>query len=275
MGLFSQDRSFQPILDNIAKNRGIYESIDLPDYEEFNPELYNYESANYDLVGEDPALRAKQLDALARFQDLSEGGLSEMDEAGFLKARQLGDQVARSKTDAAINDAQVRGVAGSGQEFAMREQASQAAAQRAQEAAMAEQTARAQQRQMALNAYANQMSGARDQDYRANAQNTDIINRFNQANTQGRNATSHANVDQHNNAFQYNEGLKDKRYQNQTGKADRVAGINNQEAEARSGQAAAEQKRRQAMLGLVGAGAGAFAGGPAGAQVGYQVGSNF
>lgn len=262
MGLFGKSPDFDPAYENIAKNRGLYESIDLPQYDELSPELYGSETANYDLVNEDPALRSKQLEALSRFSDLSEKGLGELDEAGFAKARSLGDQVARGKTDAAMADAQVRGVAGGGQEFAMREQAAQAGAQRAQEAALAEQAARAQQRQMALQAYATQTAGARDQDYRANSKNTDVINQFNLQNTQNRQAVNNSNVAQRNNAFTYNQGLKDKNFQNQLGRADRTAGLNNQDTQAHLAEQDADQRQRQSdinnFMGLASMGVSAY-----------------
>ncbi len=274
MGLFGGgDKGFDAARRALDSNRQLYDAIDLPEYDEMVPELYNTESANYELTNEDPVVRSMQLQALAKMGDLSETGLSEMDQAGFARARSMGDQVARSKTDAAIGDAQVRGVAGGGQEFAMREQASQAAAQRAQEAALAQAQASAQQRQMALSAYANQVSGARDQNYRAGAANTDIINRFNQANTSARNATGAANVGQKNEAWQYNQGLKDKNYNNQLGMADRKSGFNDRGAEISSAEEEAKKRRNQATGSLVGGLAGSYFG-PMGAGVGSQIGGS-
>lgn len=279
-GLFGgSDSGFDEARAALEQNRALYGQIELPEYAEFIPELYTTESATADLVEEDPALRSMQLESLAKFSDLSEQGLSELDEAGFAKARAMGDQIARSKTDAALADAQVRGVAGGGQEFAAREQASQAAAQRAQEAALAEQTARAQQRQQYLQALAQQQSSMRDQDYKANAANTDVINRFNMQNTQNRNATRADNVDQRNSAFKYNEGLKDKRYQNELGRADRIAGINNRGAEISSAEDEQRRRRGAGMMGLIGAGIGAAVApagsGATGAMIGSQAGSAF
>lgn len=258
MGLFGKDPDFQPVFDNINQNRGLYESIDLPEYQDMSPELYDNETANYQLTSEDPVLRSKQLEALAQLQGLSTEGLSGVDEQGFAQARAMGDQMARGKTDAAINDAQVRGVGGGGQEFAMREMAAQAGAQRAQEAALAQKATRATQRGQYLNAFANQTAGARDQDYRANSANTDVINKFNMANTQQRNATANANVDQRNNAFTYNQNLKDKKFQNQIGKTDRMAGMNDQATQATMAQNDQNARQRQGdintFMGLAGMG---------------------
>ena len=262
MGLFGKDPDFQPAYENIALNRGLYADIDLPEYDELSPELYDTETANYELVNEDPALRSRQLEALAKLEDLSVDGLSGVDDAAFYRAKQMGDQMAKGKTDAAIADAQVRGVSGGGQEFAMREQASQAAAQRAQEAGLARAEAAAQQRAQYLNAYANQAAGTRDQDYRANANNTDVINKFNAANTSNRQAQSNANVDQRNSAFQYNQNLKDKRFNNELGRADRAAGMNNQMAQTTMAEADANARQRQSninsFMGIAGMGVNAM-----------------
>lgn len=267
------DGGFDDAREANRRNRELLDSIALPEYEQFIPELANNESALYELNTEDPILRSKQLEALAKFQDLSQTGQSDADAAGFLNARALGDQVARSKTESAIADAQARGVSGGGQEFAMREAASQAAAQRAREAAAQQAEASAKQRQAYLSAYANQLSGARDQDYRAKAANTDVINRFNMANTQARNQTNAANTGMKNEAFMYNQGLKDKNYQNQLGKYDRAAGMNSRDAEIGSAEAEARRRRMQAIAGAGGAIIGGAMGGGAGASAGSQIGS--
>lgn len=263
MGLFgNNDSGFDAAMTANERNRKMFEDLELPQYRQFTPELYDNESANFQLTSDDPVMKSKQLEALARMEGLSETGLSGVDDAAFYRAKQMGDQMARAKTDAAINDAQLRGVAGGGQEFAMREQAAQGGAQRAQEAAMARAEAAANQRAQYLNAYANQAAGARDQDYRTNANNSDIINKFNMANTQGRNQAQAANVGAKNDAFKYNEGLKDKTYGNQLGKNDRIAGSNNDEAKIRAAQADRDQRQREAdqnaVLGFMSMGAGAY-----------------
>lgn len=244
------------------RNRKMYEDLELPQYSEYIPQLMDNESANYQLTSDDPVMKSKQLEALARMQGLSESGLGGVDDAAFARARMQGDQMAKAKTDAAINDAQVRGVGGGGQEFAMREQAAQGGAQRAQEAGLARAEAAANQRAQYLNAYANQASGARDQDYRTNSNNSDIINRFNMANTQGRNQANAANTALKNQAFQYNENTKDKKYNNQVGKTDRIAGFNDQAAKIGTAQADYDQRQREAdqnaVLGFMSMGASAY-----------------
>jgi len=274
MGIFgSGDGGLSDAKRQLQRNRYMYDQIDLPDYEEMIPELYDNETANYSLTEEDPVIKSKQLEALARMSDLSSEGLSDTDRAGFAQARAMGDSMARSGTQSAIQDAQVRGVAGSGQEFAMREAANQAGAQRAQEAALQQQAAAAQQRQQYLQAYSQGLGNVRGQDQSANAANTNIINQFNRANTDTRNKTNMSNVGLRNSAFEYNQGLKDKNYQNQVGRADRIAGLNDREGEMSEAEKEAKRRRNQAAVGAIGAVAGGAIGGPAGAAAGSQAGN--
>lgn len=236
----------------LERNRTLYNDVELPDYKEYTPELYDNESADYKLLSEDPVLKSKQMEAAAQFGDLANEGLSDADMAGFSEARGVGDQLAKSREDAAINDAQVRGVGGSGLEFALREAGNQAGASRALESANSQATARAGQRADYLKAYAGQMGQMRDQDARTNQANTNAINQFNLANTQQRNATNASNVDSRNQAFQYNEGIKDKNFGNQMKRADSMAGINNQQSQVQLAGQAADAERDRAILGAGG-----------------------
>lgn len=279
MGLFDSDNSNAAMLAELAKNRGLYSQIGLPQYQQFTPEKYDNESATAKLTSDDPVVKSKQLEALSQMQDLSNKGMSDADVASFNQAHEMGDQMARAKTGAVMQDAQARGVAGGGMEFALREQGNQDAAQRAQDAALQQAGQASTNRANYLQAYAGQLGNVRQQDYNTNAANTNVLNQFNLANTQSRNAANAANVSNDNAAFQYNQGLKDKNYANQLTSADRQAGINTTEGQMTAAQAEAERRRQAALTGVIGAGvgavAGAYAGNPAaGAQVGYGVGSN-
>jgi len=244
----------------LERNRQLYGDIALPEYDEYSPELYDNESANYQLLSEDPVLKSKQLEAAAQFGDLANEGLSDADEAAFAAARSEGDQMAKARTDAALNDAQVRGVGGSGLEFALREAGNQAGAQRAAAGAGQQATARANQRGQYLQAMASQLGQTRDQDARVGMANNNTINQFNQANTQQRNATNAANVDARNQAFQYNQGTKDKNFNNQMRKADSQAGINNQQGQYMLADSAADAEGGRALLGAGASVAGAYLG---------------
>lgn len=274
MGLFGDDNSSMDAIRRAQdQNRAIYNQIELPKYKEWVPDLYNTESANYALTEDDPVVKSMQMQSLARMAGLADTGQSDVDAAGFDAARSLGDQQAKAGTAAAIQDAQNRGVAGSGQEFAMREMANQGGAERAHTAALEQASNAAKQRALYAQAYGSQVAGARDQDARTASANTNIINQFNQANTQQRNQTANANVGLHNQAFQYNQDLKDKSYQNQLGKAGIITGINTQAGAANAAQAEAERKRQQALAGMAGGVVGGAFGGPTGAAVGSGVGT--
>lgn len=235
----------------IERNRALYEGIDLPDYKDWVPELYNSESADYALTSDDPMARSAQLSALSKMAGLAETGLSDADQAGYTKAINNANQMARSGNQAVMQNAQARGVGGSGLEMVMREQANQDAATRAQESGMQVAADAAKQRALYNQAFMQGTSNMRDQDYNTNKTNTGIINQFNQENTKARNATNNANTGLRNDAFQYNQGLKDKNYQNQIGKADRMAGINNEIGKTYTAEQAADSQRNGAIVGGV------------------------
>ena len=267
------DSGFNSARGANAKNRALYEAIKDPNYTQYAPELYSNESSNYTLTNEDPLLKSAQMSALAKMAGLADSGLSDVDQAGYEKARSMAGQVAKQGNAAALQNAQTRGVGGSGMEFAMREMANQDAATRAQDAGLSQAADSARQRALYSQAYGQQLAGARDQDNRVNSQNTGIINQFNQANTNARNATNASNVDQRNGAFKYNEGLKDKTYSNQMRRVDGMSGLNNRDAEIDMAESAQQQAKRRALGNLAGAGLGAAVGGATGAKVGLAMGS--
>lgn len=278
MGLFDGlfgggDGGFDEANENIRRNRALLDKIELPDYEEFNPLLQNYESAQFQTLSEDPVIRSQQLSILNKMAGLSETGLSDVDAQGFQNARDLGNQEARAGTENAISSAQMRGVGGSGLEFAMREAANQGGAQRALNAGLGQAAESAKGRAAYLKAFGDATGSMRDQDYKTQATNTGIINQFNMANSQGRNNANASNVDNKNSAFQYNQGLKDKNFNNQMAKVTGQMNLNNQQSDIAMAEAEQKRRRNAALTGAIGAGIGGAVGGGAGAQVGYGVGS--
>ena len=248
MGLFSDDSGFDEAKRANELNRNILDQIELPKYTEFNPNLYTNQSAQYQLTSDDPVARSAQLSALAKMSGLADTGLSDADQAEFTQAANQGNQLARSGNAAALNNAQARGVGGSGLEFLMREQANQDGAQRAQDAGMQTAANAAKQRALYNQAFLQGTSNMRDQDYRTNANNTNIINQFNQANTQARNQTNNANTGLQNQAFQYNQGLKDKNFNNQMSRATGQMNINNRDADISMGRSAQDNAQRNAII---------------------------
>lgn len=247
--IFGNDGGFDEARDAARRNRALLDNIKDPIYKEFAPELYTNESANYELIQDNPLLKSAQMAALAKMAGLADSGLSEVDQAGFEKARNLAGQVAKQGNAAALQNAQARGVAGSGLEFAMREMANQDAATRAQDAGLQQAAESARNRALYQQAYGNQLAGVRSQDAQTEAANKGIINRFNEMNTQNRNQVNQANVDQRNNAFKYNENLKDKNFNNQMSRATGQMNINNQMADIGMAESSQRQAQRNALLG--------------------------
>jgi hypothetical protein len=250
--IFGGDDSYGDVRGIMDDNRRLYDQLKTPDYQEYVPELYNTESSNYKLIDGDPRLQSRQEDVLAELAGLKDTGQSDVDAAGFDKARALGDQFAKANTGAAVQDAQNRGVAGSGMEFAMREMGNQGAAERAHTAALEQAADSARQRALYAKMYGDELGSQRNQNYQQSATNTNIINDFNRANTQQRNTVNNANVDTHNSAFQYNQGLKDKNFNNQLAKIGGQTGANQGVATAIAAHGAAEQDDRNRLLQLGG-----------------------
>lgn len=204
--LFGGDEGAEAARREIENARRLLQGVKLPEHvwQNLAPEAYQSESANYNLISEDPILKGAQATALQKLAGLADSGLSAEDELGFYRAKQLGAQQAKANTQAAVQNAQARGVGGSGLEFAMREMGNQGAADRSQSAALEQAAAAARQKAMYNQAYNQALGQNREQDFRANSANSDIVNRFNQANTQQRNQTNQANVQQRNEAQRYN-----------------------------------------------------------------------
>lgn len=240
------------------ETKDLYNRIALPDdvWKDISPEALMNENAEFELMREDPATRNMQMQALARMAGLSEQGLSDVDQAGFYNAQQMGNQMARSGREAAMLDAQRRGAGGSGMEFALREIANQGGAQRAQEAAMQQAAESAKQRAMYNQAFLQGSGQVRGQDFANQAANTNIINQFNQANTQSRNQANQYNVGNRNDAARYNQegkiNLNQQRFNNEMGKAGGIAGANSQIAQAGAAQDAARQGRINQLVGIGG-----------------------
>jgi hypothetical protein len=250
-GMF--DDSDEQAMAELAKNRALYESIKTPNHvwEDYSPDLYSNETSNYVLQNEDPALRAKSADFLTKMAGLSETGMSDIDAAGYDKAREVGSQMARGGTEAAIADAQRRGVGGSGTEFGMREIANQEGAKRAQEAALAQAADSARQRAMYNTAYGQAVSQSRGDDRAVNSANTNVINDFNTANTNQRNATNNANIGLRNEAQRTNQegkrGVAQQNFDNEITKVGGVAGSNTAMANGYAAQNAANTANRNQL----------------------------
>lgn len=227
--LFGDDGS-DDALNEIRAQQARLAAIQTPDlvWKDYAPELQNSETAQYSLNQEDPVVRSMQLSALNKMAGLSQQGLSDEDAAAFDKARGMGAQMSRAGTEAAIANAQARGVGGSGLEFAMREIANQQGAERAQSAGLDQAAASARQRALYNQAYAQGLGSMRGQDQSTMRANTDVINQFNMANTNQRNQTAQANVNLRNQAqTMNNQGRNDVKQQNFNNQITKATGQNN------------------------------------------------
>lgn len=264
-GMF--DNSDDQALDQLRRNQELFGNIGLPTLKEYSPEEFRYtgdfnpEDAQYETVSEDPLTRSAQMSALSKLSGYADSGLSDVDAAVFDDARQMGAQMARGGREAALADAQSRGVAGSGMEFAMREIANQEGAGRSQKAALDQAKTSAENRVLYNKAYGDSLAGLRDQDYRTASGNTGIINQFNQNNTTARNnaqarnldarqTVGNANVQNRNSAQLENNNIRQQGFDNQMGRAGAQAGANTGMAQGYAAQNAARTSERGANTAL-------------------------
>lgn len=251
----------------LQQNRDIYGSINAPQYSPLNPDLYQVagqydpKMASANTISEDPSTRNAQLSVLGKMAGLADTGLSDVDQQGYQHAQEMGNQVAKGGTDAAIANAAQRGVGGSGMEFAMREMANQGGAQRANEAGLGQAADSARMRAMYTQAYGQGLSGLRGEDYRAGAGNANILNQFNMANTGAANdaqkynlgnaqAVGNANVGQRNYAHQYNNDLGQREFQDKMAIAGGASGANNNLAQGYAAKDAASTSNTNSNMAL-------------------------
>lgn len=263
------DDSQENAQEALKEGADYYRGLGDPGFKDYIPESYQWQSdlvpeaAQYQTVSEDPRLKTIQMGALNKLAGLSEQGLSDEDKLGYLKAQQIGQNLGQSRTASALQNAQARGISGSGVELAMRAQGDQAAQQAAQEAAMQTAADAAKQRAMYNQAYLTGAGNVRAQDYGVNSGNTDIINKFNQYNTGNRNAAqqfnvtgrqgiANQNVAGRNEAQQYNNELKQKRYQDMLGRGAGLSGALGGVAKGYAAENAANANERQANTNLIG-----------------------
>lgn len=224
------DNTDEQIERNMQQRRQFLEGEkpELLQAESFAPEMMDAT-----LVQEDPRLAGLQNSYLDRLFGLSESGLSDADAASFAQAEADASRGAKQSSDAIIRQMQSRGIGGSGQELALRQMATDEARNRAMDRNLAQAGDTARQRAVYAKAYGDALGGMRDQGYRAQRDNTDILNRFTQANTNARNDARRGNIERRMNTAQTNVA-------NRQAWANTMAGQYDQEGRA----AAAENARR-------------------------------
>jgi hypothetical protein len=254
MGIFGSGKE-DAAIGALQNSRDMYGNIKAPDltWQNYDPTAFQSQTANANTVKEDPSLVSNQMDALNRMSGLSQNGLSDVDQAAYARARSDAGQISSQQTGAALQNAQDRGLSGSGMEFAMREQAGQNAANSAQSADLQQAGDAAKMRAMYTQAYGNQAGQIRGQNYNTQSGNANILNQFNMANTQQQNQTAAANTQQSNQAQLTNQqgrtGLQQQTFNNQMARAGGIAQANSGVAQGQAAQDAASTAQTNAMIG--------------------------
>lgn len=221
-GLFGGRKNTQP--GNADKDKGMADYLDaIKDYERDGNNQYSWLEdlvlANQGDTGlknitTDPALKAKEMAALADLEQISKDGLSMRDQADLARLEGQVNRQNAGRIGAIQQNMAARGMAGSGLELVSQQQAAQDATER-QALASLEKAAMAQEGRRSAMQQMGQMAGnmsARDWQQQAQAAAAqDAINRFNvtnqnqatQYNNAGRQGTANQNVAQ-NNQFQQN-----------------------------------------------------------------------
>lgn len=247
------------------------------------PEMANtfaQQKTAYDDMNIDPTGRDAQIQALSRLKDVADqGGMDSIDKARVLDINNAVDTDNRGAQDAIVQNAQERGVGGSGVELAARLQAQQGAATRGANNASqvsADAQARALQALQASGNMGTTVYGEDAQTAEKKAEAQDVINRFNTGNAQNvENANvatrndaqaknlaetqrvADTNTNNTNSAEVHNKGLLETDFQNQMAKAGAMAGQYNNLANTALDQA----QRKDAFTGeIIGAGGQILAG---------------
>lgn len=137
----------------------------------------------------DPMLRDAQLSALDRMSEWGNGGLTDADRSMLEASRGRDMQAARASREALQQQAQARGIGGSGLDFAMQQQANEGAAQRSSDRE-SQMMATAQDRALRATQQQAQIgSGVREQD------SGDVQTAFDAASTRAAGATGQYGTD--------------------------------------------------------------------------------
>lgn len=294
LGYLGQQQAGERTAAQMRQAQAIINAVPLPILKEYYPELYQQvatiapEMVQAVELGEtkmtgiqvDPTLRAAQMNALAKLQEVgAEGGMTATDRARLAQIQ--GEQAAtlRGQQGAIMQNLAARGMSGGTSELVARQLAAQEAANRAAQQGL-DVKAQAEQRALQAIMQSGQLGGQiGQQEFGQQAQIAaaqDAIARFNaanlqnvgQTNVQARNIAQAQNVQTkqniagqnvglRNQAQQYNLQLPQQQYQNQLARATGQAGALQQQAQLGAQQAA----QNQAFLGgLISTGGQLYAG---------------
>lgn len=214
--------------ENLAAAKAAYEKLKLPTLTQEHPDYAqatNQGASQLGSVSVDPAYKQTQQDQIGALRDLAaNGGHNAASDANLARIQQQEQANARGQREAVLQNANARGVGGSGASLLAQLDSNQAQ-QNAQN--MQDMQVRGQDQSNALQAgmgaaqLAGQM-GNTDYAQQANkAQANDAIARFNAGQATG---VSGMNAQIGNQAQQYNTGLQQQGYQNQFQKQAGIAG---------------------------------------------------
>lgn len=217
----------------------------------------------------DPGLKSAQMDALLGLQDISSsGGLTDMDQANLSRIKNQEDTAARGQREAILQNAQSRGLGGSGLELMSQMQNQQSAATRNSQRDM-DVAGQAQERALQALMQGGSLAGQiQNQDFGQKAQiaqANDAISKFNTQNRQNvgltntaannaaqagnlnaKQSIADANVGLANSQQQYNKELLQKDFNNKMAKAGGQSNVSQQNAsnQGRDSYAAADAQNK-------------------------------
>ena len=244
---------------------------------------------------DNPELVASQIGALRQMETLGQGRMTDVDRANMISGMQAEAQQERAAREAIMQNAQMRGVGGSGLEFAAQLQSQQNAANRANKANIDANVA-AQQRGLQALQQAGQMATQfREQDFSQEARKSaaqDAINQWNAANRQNimgqnvqtrndaaaknlaeRQRIADANVNQRNAQQKLFADAAQQDFENRVVRTQGLTGAITSAADYEAKRKAAQDAQNAALIGAAGTIIGGMVGGPAGAAAGGAVGS--
>ena len=248
-------------------------------------QTYMQESSAMNNIQSDPNLKKQQMGALSALEELGQGGLTDMDRADINRVQTQSDTASRGKRDAIMQNAQARGMGGSGMSIMAQLQNQQDAASNQSQRDM-DITALSKNRSLdALIQGGNlagnmqnqnfnqqaQVAGANDAISRFNAQNMQNQNNLNvgnrnaaqEANLANRQSISNANVGARNQAQQFNKGILQQQFNNELSKKSGQSGVAasnaNIEAQNNAAKAAAANQNMSMVAGVASGGLGYLA----------------
>lgn len=148
----------------------------------------------------DPTYHAAKMEAFNRSQNLAKEGLSLEDKLAIMNAEKRGGLEARSREDAIKRDLERQGVSGSGQEYVMRQVASQMSGDRISQMGMERAALAARQKVLWNQQQLNTASQLDQERYNRSLQTADRINMYNEKNTLRRAEVARQNVQMGNQA---------------------------------------------------------------------------